>query len=940
MFPNPHPSGLFPAVLNLASNGPEMYCKLVEHVPGQQVRNTQCLICNNNSERPFGNYHYYTVPTSPSIKNGMDYHYVTITLDLQVDSIQYMILKAANSPRPGNWYYAITDTKCLTRFNILPRTGPPSYTRDDEVICTSFYSNPWRMEGSRIHTSLINGRPSADDPSPTLLNFTSARYIRLQFQRIRTLNANLMTLALNDPRNVDPIRTNITTLSKTVGGMCSCYDHAKACPLNNQTEVCHCEWEHNTCGERCDPCCPSYKQKPWMAGTFLTHHNCESKTTQAVEIHVCHIRGICQTCADGYYRTTGVCTGTVDPSESRDPCQLSSCDPAGSPECVPDQSPINLTAGSCHCKQGYGGQQCDRCAFGYSGYPNCVRCNCSLDGSLNKDPCQLPCVCKEDVAGENCDHCKLGFHHLLGERLRGCEKCYCSSIASNCSDSHWTYSNETSMAGWSLTEADGEGKVWPTPSRDRDWPQILSNNNQEARRHLPAMCSSGHRRVNSSVFKGVCEPCDCHGHGCTDHTTGFHCDECIPGFHGVANKRMPNDCQPCACPLNIKSNNPTCHVDPRGELICDRWQPGYTGAHCDRCTNGYFGQPVVKGGLSQPCQCNGNLDLASPRSCDPITGSCLRCRGSTGESPATPANMSIRILLKLTVMINLKKEACGCNQVGSMTQQCNPNTGCCLCREQSHGKKCSECRLGYRDFPQCISCICNMAGSDIQTCDADQDVCACVDRTGQCSCKANIQGLKCDKCKLGTFGLSTRNPLGCSQCYCFGMTSNCSEAQGLIRLSLKPEQTKLPLVDKDNQQETTRGVTFQHPEIIANADLVTQKLTKTYYWKLPEQFQITAYGGKLKYAIYFEERDETGRTSYEPKVIIKGVSNRNKVMVRHMQGLQIGQPTRHEINMTEVRTWKYKDKNVMTMEDFMGVLFYVDYVLIQSSHGNMMRHSR
>uniref|UniRef100_A0A8C7F5J6 Laminin, alpha 2 n=1 Tax=Oncorhynchus kisutch TaxID=8019 RepID=A0A8C7F5J6_ONCKI len=457
------------------------------------------------------------------------------------------------------------------------------------------------------------------------------------------------------------------------------------------------------------------------------------------------------------------------------------------------------------------------------------------------------------------------------------------------------------------------------------------------------MCS-GHRRVNSSVFKGVCEPCDCHGHGCTDHTTGFHCDECIPGFHGVANKRTPNDCQPCACPLNIPSNK---------YLICDRWQPGYTGAHCDRCTNGYFGQPVVKGGLSQPCQCNGNLDLASPRSCDPITGSCLRCRGSTGESPVTPANV-----IPLCHELNPPPQnstasqpchktmpaACGCNQVGSMTQQCNLNTGCCLCREQSHGKKCSECRLGYRDFPQCISCICNMAGSDIQTCDADQDVCACVDRTGQCSCKANIQGLKCDKCKLGTFGLSTRNPLGCSQCYCFGMTSNCSEAQGLIRmwLSLKPEQTKLPLVDKDNQQETTRGVTFQHPEIIANADLVTQKLTKTYYWRLPEQFQasmITAYGGKLKYAIYFEERDETGRTSYEPQVIIKGVSNRNKVMVRHMQGLQIGQPTRHEVNMTEVRTWKYKNKNVMTMEDFMGVLFYVDYVLIQSSHGNMMRHS-
>ncbi|GAA6073735.1 laminin subunit alpha-2, partial [Tachysurus ichikawai] len=58
-----------------------------------------------------------------------------------------------------------------------------------------------------IHTSLINGRPSAEDPSTTLLNFTTARFIRFRFLRIRTLNADLMTLALNNPRDVDPIVT-------------------------------------------------------------------------------------------------------------------------------------------------------------------------------------------------------------------------------------------------------------------------------------------------------------------------------------------------------------------------------------------------------------------------------------------------------------------------------------------------------------------------------------------------------------------------------------------------------------------------------------------------------------------------------------------------------------------------------------------------------------
>lgn len=60
---------------------------------------------------------------------------------------------------------------------------------------------------SQIHTSLINGRPGADDLTSDLLNFTSARYIRLRLQRIRTLNADLMTLSARDPRDIDPIVT-------------------------------------------------------------------------------------------------------------------------------------------------------------------------------------------------------------------------------------------------------------------------------------------------------------------------------------------------------------------------------------------------------------------------------------------------------------------------------------------------------------------------------------------------------------------------------------------------------------------------------------------------------------------------------------------------------------------------------------------------------------
>uniref|UniRef100_A0AAQ4RFF4 Basement membrane-specific heparan sulfate proteoglycan core protein n=1 Tax=Gasterosteus aculeatus aculeatus TaxID=481459 RepID=A0AAQ4RFF4_GASAC len=1202
--------GLFPAVLNLASMadisanatcgtlGPEMFCKLVEHVPGQPIRNPQCRICNQRSSNPFEQHpiEYATDGTnrwwqSPSIKNGMEYHYVTITLDLkQVFQIAYIILKAANSPRPGNWvlersidgvtfepwqYYAITDTECLTRFSINPRTGPPSYTRDDEVICTSFYSKIHPLENGEIHTSLINGRPSAADPSPTLLNFTSARYIRLVFQRIRTLNADLMTLTLHDPRDSDPIVTRryyYSIKDISVGGMCICYGHAKACPLNTATKF-SCECEHNTCGESCDRCCPGYNQQPWMAGTFLTRHVCEkcnchdkadecyfNQTVADLSLSlniqgqnsgggVCigcrdNTTGInCETCVDGFYRPAGV------NAEDEDPCIPCSCDPLGSisQSCLPVSSkatPRRLllysSPSSLVCLLN---SFVSRCAVGYTGFPFCQRCNCSMEGSTNNDPCVTPCMCKENVEGDNCDRCKPGFYNLQGDNLRGCEKCSCMGVSSRCSASSWTYQD---VGGIKIIDRRFGQPVYPSSPRTnridllpenflvsesvqpisrRDFLSVLANvtsvmvrasysmtktiryissqslpvHSQSAVKTFTSVCVfqaciPGFRRINGNLYNGVCEACYCHGHtsqcheltghclDCAHHTTGPHCDSCLPGYYGNASRGSPADCQPCACPLHLPSNNfsPTCHVGVEGELLCDQCQPGYTGPRCDRCSNGYYGQPNVPGGSCRPCDCHGNLDLSKPGSCDPITGQCLRCRQgygsascdscadgyygdaivakncqpcqchtngsesevcdketgrcqcmkdvtgrqcdecithglSTGgrclpcncnsfgsksfdcdetgqcrcqpgvagpkcdrcsrgffnfqEGGCTPCNCSHVgnncdtntgqcICPPNTIGgrcdycspnhwghdIITGCKACGCSVIGSVTQQCNVNTGCCMCHNSFRGEKCNECQIGYRDFPQCTQCECNVSGSDSQTCDPERAVCACADRTGKCNCKANVEGDNCDRCKPDTFGLSVRNPLGCSNCYCYGLTRSCTEAQGLIRmwLALKPEQTVLPLVDKSNTVETRRGVSFQHPEILARTELVTPTLAEPYYWKLPEQFtgsMITAYGGKLKYAVYYEARDETGPSSYDPQVIINGGPNRNILMTRHAPGLQIGQLTRHEIDMTE-HEWKYADGRSMTREDFMDILFYVDYILIKASHGNLMRHSR
>lgn len=168
-------------------------------------------------------------------------------------------------------------------------------------------------------------------------------------------------------------------------------------------------------------------------------------------------------------------------------------------------------------------------------------------------------------------------------------------------------------------------------------------------------------------------------------------------------------------------------------------------------------------------------------------------------------------------------------------------------------------------------------------------------------------------------------------------------------MTLKPEQTILPLVDEALQHTTTKGIAFQHPEIVADMDLVRQDLhLEPFYWKLPEQFEgkkLMAYGGKLKYAIYFEAREETGFSTYNPQVIIRGGTPAHaRIIIRHMAAPLIGQLTRHEIEMTE-KEWKYygddpRISRTVTREDFLDVLYDIHYILIKATYGNIMRQSR
>ncbi|KAI6075043.1 Laminin subunit alpha-1 [Aix galericulata] len=1291
-------ASLFPAILNLASNahistnatcgekGPEMFCKLVEHVPGRPLRNAQCRVCDSHKQHPIssaidGTNNWWQ---SPSIQNGRQYHWVTITLDLrQVFQVAYVIIKSANAPRPGNWilersidgtefrpwqYYAISDTECLTRYNITPRIGPPTYKRDDEVICTSYYSRLVPLEHGEIHTSLINGRPSADDPSEKLLEFTSARYIRLRLQRIRTLNADLMTLSHHDPKELDPIVTRryyYSIKDISVGGMCICYGHARSCPLDEITKKLQCQCEHNTCGESCNKCCPGYHQKPWRPGTISAGNKCEkcnchnkaedcyynqsiADQKRSMDIHgqyigggVClnctqHTTGInCETCADGYFRPH-----KVSPYDDH-PCYPCGCDPFGSlsSDCVKDEhhsdSQRGMWPGQCQCREGYTGEKCDRCAFGYLGYPNCLHCNCSLIGSINEDPCTEPCICKENVEGENCDLCKPGFYNLQERNPQGCTECFCFGVSDVCDSLTWPISQISHMTGWLVTDLYNARGVQPQRSQ-LDGPHQISINNSEAVKVLKhtyywsapepylgnkltafggdlkytvsydipmesvdsdivssvdviiqgngqilstraaglslqpyeeysnsvrfvsenfidfntkkaidreklmtvlvnvthllirasyniakravyrldsvtldtasaniidlssapdvefcecpqgytgiscESCLPGYYRVDGILFGGICQPCKCNGHAtecdiqgvcfaCQHNTTGPFCDQCLPGFYGNPSQGTPEDCQPCACPLSSAANNPTCQLREGGGIVCDKCLPGHTGFQCERYS-------------CAPCECNGNVDPQEDGHCDTVTGQCLKCVGNTagdhcekcadgyyGDAVAekschacechmngslsstchhetgichcksnvigqrcdkclngyyglltgvgcTPCNCSQ--FGSVSEVCNhqgqchclpgvagekcdhcahgfhsfqnggctpcdcahtqnncnadsgqcicpphtrgpkcefceenhwglspkLGCKACNCSDTGSINLQCDVLTGQCHCKAEFGGQDCSRCALGYRDYPDCVACDCDLSGTMAEMCDDIEGLCGCEEETGICTCKENVFGLQCSECKPGTFALSANNSLGCTPCFCFGLSSFCWEVEDHITLT--PDQSILHVVAPSNLTGTVEGVFSQFSDILLDAAIVRKYLnTETFYWRLPEQFQgdqLMAYGGKLRYTVAFYALDGFGTSNFEPQILMKGGRTSKLVIYVDIPSPENGVRSDKEVEMKE-DSWKYFNsvsEKPVSRSDFMSVLSNIEYILIKAAYGQGLQQSR
>lgn len=109
----------------------------------------------------------------------------------------------------------------------------------------------------------------------------------------------------------------------------------------------------------------------------------------------------------------------------------------------------------------------------------------------------------------------------------------------------------------------------------------------------------------------------------------MYCENCKEGYYGRPTSGVA--CKECQCPGGSSGNKfaDTCYLDSRSESVYCNCKEGYEGNNCGKCAINYYGNPLEAGGSCKKCECNGNIDLNDPSSCDQETGKCRNCLFNT-----------------------------------------------------------------------------------------------------------------------------------------------------------------------------------------------------------------------------------------------------------------------------------------------------------------------
>lgn len=380
----------------------------------------------------------------------------------------------------------------------------------------------------------------------------------------------------------------------------------------------------------------------------------------------------------------------------------------------------------------------------------------------------------------------------------------------------------------------------------------------------------------------------------------------------------------CKCNGHAASCEWARDQDLRDTLRC-KCEHNTEGVDCERCQPFYNDRPWGRATENNPneckaCDCNGLSDTCDFDYSLYITtghgGRCTNCRDNTDGIHCE--NCKANFWRSGDRCLD-----CRCNPVGSVSTQCD-DQGQCRCKPGVGGTYCDRCLPNYYNFDDtgCVPCQCDVSGSLENTprCDAS---------TGKCSCKENVDGRRCDKCKPGYFGLNADDPYGCTSCFCYGHTSECSSADGFFARNITSDFAT------GNQGWT--AVTTANQEVATQYNGVTENIgvsseEQTLYFLAPARYlgdQRFSYNQYLTFDLRLGE--DNGQPSHSD-VILEGGSG--QTLKLHIYAQQNRMPRiqertlRFRLHENPVYSWR----PTLNAVDFISVLSNLTAIKIRATY--------